>query len=31
MREPPPHDQSAAVHQWRLLPGMLEDPVNLKE
>jgi hypothetical protein len=30
MREPP-HDQSATVHQWRLLPGMLEDPVNLKE
>jgi hypothetical protein len=30
MREPP-HVQSAAVKQWRLLPGMLEEPVNLKE
>jgi hypothetical protein len=31
MREAPPHDQSPAVQQWRLLHGMLEEPVNLKE
>jgi hypothetical protein len=29
MREQP-HEHPLDVQQWRVLPGMLEEPVNLK-